>query len=308
MRNVFFCLLIGILFWGCSDENPSSSFAENSSCSAIETFSSSIENVESSPDIAKSSSSNEVSTSSSEISSSSLEQSSSSIYVSHGVMTDKRDGQIYKTVTIGNQTWMAENLNYAYPLSLKGLDSASYCYNNDPENCIKYGRLYTWAAAVDSLTHYAEFKKYLDAHTEAFYHKNQINWRNSILPDERDFSVPGSCPKNWHIPSVNEWNSLFELVNDLIIDKKSAEGIFDGIDGINAFRFSFQTEEIGKRTCFWTPVQGTMLLIDIEPATYFELASAFCFFSEIKDVSYREGFDKNEALFVRCVKDSTEAE
>ena len=247
--------------------------------------------------------------SSSEISSSSLEQSSSSIYVSHGVMTDERDGHVYKTVTIGNQTWMAENLNFAYTQPINGLDSESWCYNNDPENCVKYGRLYTWAAAVDSLTHYAEFKKYLDAHTEAFYHKNQINWRNSILPDERDFSVPGSCPKNWHIPSVNEWNSLFELVNDLIIDKKSAEGIFDGIDGINAFGFSFQTEEIGKRTCFWTPVQGTMLLIDIEPATYFELASAFCFFSEIKDVSYREeGFDKNEALFVRCVKDSTEAE
>ena len=296
MRNVFFCLLIGILFWGCSDENPSSSFAENSSCSAIEAFSSSIENVESS------SSFNAIS-SSSEISSSSLEQSSSSIYVSHGVITDERDGQVYKTVKIGSQTWMAENLNFAYTQPINGLDSGSWCYNNDPENCAKYGRLYTWAAAVDSLTHSAEFKKYLDAHREAFYHKNEINWRNSILPDERDFSVPGSCPKNWHIPSVNEWKSLFELVNDLIIDKKSAEGIFDGIDGINAFRFSFQTEEIGKRTCFWTPVQGTMLLIDIEPATYFELASAFCFFSEIKDVSYREGFDKNEALFVRCVKD-----
>ena len=298
MRNVFFYLLIGILLLGCSEENPSDVFAnsanEDSSSSVIEELSSS-------------SSFNAIS-SSSEISSSSLEQSSSSIYVSHGVMTDERDGHVYKTVTIGNQTWMAENLNFAYTQPINGLDSGSWCYNNDPENCTKYGRLYTWAAAVDSLTHYAEFKKYLDAHTEAFYHKNQINWRNSILPDERDFSVPGSCPKNWHIPSVNEWNSLFELVNDLIIDKKSAEGIFDGIDGINAFRFSFQTEEIGKRTCFWTPVQGTMLLIDIEPATYFELASAFCFFSEIKDVSYREGFDKNEALFVRCVKDSTEAE
>ena len=299
MRNVFFCLLIGILLLGCSEENPSDVFAnsanEDSSSSVIEELSSS-------------SSFNAIS-SSSEISSSSLEQSSSSIYVSHGVMTDKRDGHVYKTVTIGNQTWMAENLNFAYTQPINGLDSGSWCYNNDPENCAKYGRLYTWAAAVDSLTHSAEFKKYLDAHTEAFYHKNQINWRNSILPDERDFSVPGSCPKNWHIPSVNEWNSLFELVNDLIIDKKSAEGIFDGIDGINAFRFSFQTEKIGKRTCFWTPVQGTMLLIDIEPATYFELASAFCFFSEIKDVSYREeGFDKNEALFVRCVKDSTEAE
>ena len=48
-------------------------------------------------------------------------------------------GQTYKTVTIGNQTWLAENLN-AY------IDG-SVCYDNNSSNCAKYGRLYTWEQA-----------------------------------------------------------------------------------------------------------------------------------------------------------------
>ena len=73
-----------------------------------------------------------------------------------GTMVDERDGQAYKTVVIGTQTWMAENLNYAYigiPYNFSGntSDSTSWCYGDNPANCTKYGRLYTWAAAMDSV-------------------------------------------------------------------------------------------------------------------------------------------------------------
>jgi uncharacterized protein (TIGR02145 family) len=116
----------------------------------------------------------------------------------YGELVDERDGQTYKTVKIGNQWWMAENLNYADSVTTTSLKGRRWCYDNDPANCTKYGRLYTWAAAIDSVKLANDADNPLDC---GFSKRCDLSGK-----------VQGLCPSGWHLPDTTEWNTLFTAV------------------------------------------------------------------------------------------------
>ena len=145
----------------------------------------------------------------------------------YGTLTDDRDGQTYKTVKIGKQVWMAENLNYNPGQG--GLGDSTYdwswCFDDAPDNCTKYGRLYTWAAAMDSAATWSD---------------NGKDCGYEVLCSQT-FPVQGICPSGWHLPSEDEWRALLAVVGDLTtVGKvlKSQYGWYDDGNGLDAFGFT----------------------------------------------------------------------
>lgn len=91
-------------------------------------------------------------------------------------------GRVYRTARIGNQVWMAENLNVA-------VDS-SWCFGGSRDSCDRYGRLYQWASAMSLAD----------------------SCLKSSCADQISAVHRGICPVGWHVPSDADWTRLGDTI------------------------------------------------------------------------------------------------
>ena len=281
MKRLFCIALFStLIFVACGDDDSGNPFVAN------EDSSSSFVLLSSSSSVAESSSSNHEekkkilssssapiedlfsSSSESSVSSSSVqnEGASSSIKVDWPTdsIIDDRDGQKYKIVKIDRLWWFAQNLNYE--------TENSHCYNDSTKYCDKYGRLYTWAAAVGK--------------SEEECGERRVC--NLSLP------VQGVCPSGWHVPSNYEWNDLFVFVGG---DKVAGEVLRNSSEGgfalLYAGRINFAGDFVqeGRSACIWSSNE-----VDDYDSYYVDF---YYTYSKV----FLEDADKTDGYSVRCVKD-----
>lgn len=234
-------------------------------------------------------------------SSSRITSSSSEAY---GVMTDRRDGKKYKTVTIGSQTWMAENLNFNYYWGegLANFHYSSFCYNNDPANCEKYGRLYIWSAAMDSAGA-------ISGNTVGCGYGSECSPRGTVR---------GICPTWWHLPSKAEWEELIVTVDGSIMEYgpnkagimlKSASGWSFNRNGIDAYSFSALPAGLGT-SLVAEVAEGKNFSGEGRSATFWsstedgrQNAKSVWLYTNYDSIAEITNSSKYLAYSVRCVKD-----
>jgi len=227
----------------------------------------------------------------------------------YGTLTDFRDGQTYKTVKIGDQVWMAENLNYAYLQPTDSLDSTSFCYNDSVEYCEKYGRLYTWAAAVDSAGLFSSEGKGCGYYAQCTFTKH----------------IRGVCPDGWHVPDTTEYQTLIAMVSgdDRTAGRllKSSSGwnkYSDEIDGngVDAFGFAVlpagygevrgktvpSSGNVGSFTRIWTATDWNDDLSEYGNDVNGGLAYYYFMHNHTDGIGNNLDY-KTSAYPVRCVKD-----
>ena len=195
----------------------------------------------------------------------------------YGSFTDARDGETYRTIKIGNQVWMAENLRY------KAEDS--FAPGNEESNVAQYGRLYKWNTALNIPAEYQEQSPAKD-----------LDMYREIKAD----NYQGIAPEGWHIPSIKEWETLME---NLPAKSNGAELRSEcawqkpGTDTLGFFAlpagYRFDNGafcQFGKRVRFWCKEEyGT--------------ANAYRF-NLTEDSMDIEGVYRSDAISVRCVKNA----
>ena len=187
------------------------------------------------------------------------------------LMIDSRDNQSYKTVLIGNQCWMAENLNAG--IIVPDFDQTNNdvvektCYNNDPEFCEIYGGLYIW-----------------------------------------DEVISGLCPGGWHVPSNQEWTELNEYlgINESGTHLKSAADNDPAWDGDNTSGFSAIPSGSGYEKYFGRLGHWAIYWSSTEAGgnyAWFAQLDNYWYLDKYTILYQGNHFLKKNGFSVRCIKD-----
>lgn len=204
--------------------------------------------------------------------------------IEYDSIVDSRDGRVYKTVKIGTQNWMAENLNYSDSATTPNLKENSWCFNDSLKNCEVAGRLYTWSAVI-----------------AVGQYECGVGMKCGSFVRHR-----GICPNGWHLPDTSEMRTLFNSAHGRSIGGrmlKSKSGWNAENNGADALGFSAipagSREDIndglfdfdGWNASFWTSTE-----YDSDKAFYMHLDVGY------DVVSYEKNM-KNLGFSVRCIED-----
>lgn len=202
-----------------------------------------------------------------------------------GTLEDARDGKVYKTVQIKDQTWMAENLKYAA--------EGSACSSDDEANCDADGRLYKWAIAMDS--------------------SETVPCGNKIVCDLADSTtqptVRGICPEGWHLPSDADWDALIAATGDTEHAAKAlkSKDSWKSYPGEDVYQFNVKVTPY-RGTDGYLNTFGTALFWS---STEFVQSNANGLYSnnacgrlfDNQNFVTHNSYSKKQAMAVRCVKD-----
>jgi uncharacterized protein (TIGR02145 family) len=196
-------------------------------------------------------------------------------------------GQTYHTVQIGSQCWLVENLNAG--TMIDGMQEQTnngviekYCYGDNPANCAAYGGLYQWGEAV----------QYQNGATDSTSANPALNG-----------NVQGICPSGWHIPNLNEFDTLTATVNQ---DGNALKAIGQGYaqsggTGTNTSGFSALLAGsrdydggfygLGNTTFFWSSTES------------YTFDAYYLYLYTSDSGIYLIYYGKADGFSVRCVKD-----